>query len=621
MTSVTNTTVGTTVGENDHVEYDWHLESKTAEDLKERLVQLYFQLVRLDGRKHKNLSTNYIIRNYKSLIGDTMRFGGRNIVSNHEHILFVSHMMMLLRAMPTQTRDIVSGKGERTLGYHLLLSWEDIDPAYVRRTVKYWVVGSGEDKTIVPPGSWKDIRNICSILKEQNGGKTDHPLIDFLLCILCDQLREDDSKEEGCPISLAAKWTPREKSKEFGWMFHRLGVLMFGEPHVASSSRNSRLLRKRLASLNRRIDTTEIKQCGKHWADIDFTHVTSVTLQKQKRAFSNIRRTGTFVDPKTKTKRKHRHDKSGTGAEGGARSTDEDRILCAKHFEEHVGKAEKGETKVKASRTSLYDLVRDAMTVCNNRHGRTNYWDKASIEARTLEEQWKDNGRQVHAGLPPMICMADVSGSMTCDNSTPLFNCIGLSLRATEKTVPAFRNKIMTFSHSPTWVEFTEEQGFIERVELLSKAEWGYNTNLYAGMNLILRILIEKEVPPSDVENLVFAIFSDMQFDTAVVIPKPENLHEDEDDDNDRKNINKVALDNIRAKFVEAGYRPPHILFWNLRSTYGFPAVSSDENVSMVSGYSPALLNVLEESGIEGLKGQTPFAMVSKILENPRFTV
>ena len=607
MTSVTDTTlgatvgatVGTTVGENEHLEYDWHLESKTAEDLKERLVQLYFQLVRLDGRKHKNLSTNYIIRNYKSLICDTMRFGGRNIVSNHEHILFVSHMMMLLRAMPTQTRDIVSGKGERTLGYHLLLSWEDIDPAYVRRTVKYWVVGSREDKTIVPPGSWKDIRNICSILKEQNGGKTDHPLIDFLLCILCDQLREDDSKEEGCPISLAAKWTPREKSKEFGWIFHRLGVLMFGEPHVASSTRNSRLLRKRLASLNRRIDTTEIKQCGKHWADIDFTHVTSVTLQKQKRAFANIRRAKSA-------------SASASSSEGNIRYIDEDRILCAKHFEEHVGKAEKGQTKVKASRTSLYDLVRDAMAI------DISHRDKSCIEARTLEEQWKDNGRQVHAGLPPMICMADVSGSMICDNSTPLFNCIGLSLRATEKTVPAFRNKIMTFSQSPTWVEFTEEQGFIDRVKLLSKAEWGYNTNLYAGMDLILRILIEKEVPPSDVENLVFAIFSDMQFDTAVVIPKPENLDEDDDAP---KNINKVAFDNIRAKFVEAGYRPPHILFWNLRSTHGFPAVSSDENVTMVSGYSPVLLNILEESGIEGLKGQTPFAMVSKILENPRFTV
>lgn len=614
----TTPTVPLSIGENDHLEYDWHLESKTAEDLKERIVQLYFQLVRLDGRKHKNLSENFIIRNYNSLIRDTMLFGGRNLVSNPEHILFVSHMMMLLRAMPTQTRDILSGKGERTLGYHLLLSWEDIDPAYVRRTVKYWLIGSPSSGKI-PPGSWKDVRNICSILREQNEGKTDHSLIHFLISILCDQLREDDSKEEGCPISLAAKWTPREKSKEFGWIFHRLGVMMFGEPYNPSSSRNSRLLRKRLASLNRRIDTTEIKQCDKHWAEIDFTHVTSITLQKQKRAFANIRRTGTFVDPKTKRKRRcnNSRDGSGSGSEGGVRSTDEDRILCAKHFEEHVGKAEKGETQVKASRTSLYDLVRDAMTICNNRHGLSNRWNKASIEARTLEEQWKDNGRQVHAGLPPMICMADVSGSMTCDNSTPLFNCIGLSLRATEKTVPAFRNKIMTFTHSPSWVEFTEEQGFIERVELLSKAEWGYNTNLYAGMDLILRILIEKEVPPSDVENLVFAIFSDMQFDAAVVIPKPENL---DDDDNDRKNINRVALDNIRAKFVEAGYRPPHILFWNLRSTHGFPAVSSDENVSMVSGYSPVLLNVLEELGIEGLKGQTPFAMVSKILENPRYT-
>lgn len=585
------------VGENGHIEYDWHLESKSAEDLKERLVQLYFQLVRVDGRGQgrggsgggdesggRKSTLNKLVLSYKSLIEDTMRFGGRNIVSNREHLDFVCHMMMLLRALPTQTRDIVSGKGERTLGYHLLLVWETIDLAYVRRTLKYWLCGSdcetaaeGGVTASAPPGCWKDVRNICSILKEQNKGRTDHPLIGYLIGLLSDQLREDDTKEEEAQVSLAAKWTPREGSRQFGWIFRCLAQEVFG----GSGGREYRLLRQRIARLNRRIDTTEIKQCGKHWADIDFKRVCSVTMQKQKKAFANLSRV-------------RRGQSQGRG-ENVRFEADEDRILCAKHFGEHVRKAEKGETRVKATNTSLYDMVRDAIGL--------EYIGGDSIQYRTLEEQWRDNGRRVCAGLPPMVCMADVSGSMTCDNSVPLYNCIGLSLRATERTVSAFRNKIMTFSTTPSWVEFDDEMGFVNRVNKLKKADWGGSTNMYAGLDMILRILIEKEVPPSEVENLVLAVFSDMQFDSAL-----------------SSEFGGVALENIQRKFAEAGYRCPHILFWNLRTTEGFPAVSSDNNVTMVSGYSPVLLNVLEETGIEGLKGQTPFAMICKILENPRFT-
>ena len=604
----TNTvSVGLTFGEKGHLEYDWHLESKTADDLKERLVQLYFQLVRVDGRNKDEgegwrgsggaLTLNKLVLLYKSLIEDTMRFGGRNIVSNREHLDFVCHMMMLLRALPTQTRDIVSGKGERTLGYHLLLVWETIDSAYIRRTLKYWLCGSDYDTATgaatggAPPGCWKDVRNICSILKEQGGSRAnEHPLIGYLIRLLSDQLQEDDSKEEDARVSLAAKWTPREGSRQFGWIFRRLAVELFG----GSGGREYRLLRQTLARLNRRIDTTEIKQCGKHWADIDFKHVCSVTMQKQKRAFANLART-----------RRTRWGRRGQSQGENVRlESDEDRVLCAKHFEEHVGKAEKGETRVKATNTSLYDMVRDAIELTKIGYGGGG-GGTDSIQYRTLEEQWLDNGRRVCAGLPPMVCMADVSGSMTSDKCVPLYNCIGLSLRATERTVSAFRNKIMTFSTSPSWVEFDDEMGFVKRVDKLQKADWGGSTNMYAGLNMILRILIQKEVPPSDVQNLVLAVFSDMQFNIAV---------------SGVGGFGSVALESIQRKFVEAGYCCPHILFWNLRTTEGFPAVSSDENVTMVSGYSPVLLNVLEESGIEGLKGQTPFAMICKILENPRFT-
>ena len=47
----------------------------------------------------------------------------------------------------------------------------------------------------------------------------------------------------------------------------------------------------------------------------------------------------------------------------------------------------------------------------------------------------------------------------------------------------------------------------------------------------------------------------------------------------------RLIYDNIKQKYHDAGmksfgipYNPPHILFWNLRSTSGFPNLSTEKN-------------------------------------------
>ena len=67
------------------------------------------------------------------------------------------------------------------------------------------------------------------------------------------------------------------------------------------------------------------------------------------------------------------------------------------------------------------------------------------------------------------------------------------------------------------------------------------------------------------------------------------------------------------------GYKVPHILFWNLRSSNGFPELSYQENVTMLSGYSPMLLNSFIEVGMTALKELTPWNMLVKMLEKERY--
>ena len=97
---------------------------------------------------------------------------------------------------------------------------------------------------------------------------------------------------------------------------------------------------------------------------------------------------------------------------------------------------------------------------------------------------------------------------------------------------------------------------------------------------------------------------------------------------NSAGSFNDTMMDVIKDKYAEAGmavcgkpYKPPHILFWNLRSTNGFPTLSTEKNASMVSGFSAALLNSFCEKGLSSLENCTPWSMLIDNLNNPRYMV
>ena len=68
-------------------------------------------------------------------------------------------------------------------------------------------------------------------------------------------------------------------------------------------------------------------------------------------------------------------------------------------------------------------------------------------------------------------------------------------------------------------------------------------------------------------------------------------------------------------------FKPPHILFWNLRSTDGFPCLSTVSNASMMSGFSPSLLNLFCEKGIDAFQDCSPWNIFLESLKNPRYNI
>lgn len=539
-------------GENGSTEYGW------SNSIKERINQLDFQLTRTrDSTKIDDLAlkTDGIL---KGLQG-SYKVG---TISREEYLDFMSIMFRLI----AKTRDIIDGKGEYSLSYMLLNVWDQNFPELAKFALRYFVLNVEDQKEPHPYGCWKDIKNIYKSNQFQLT-----PLVLSGVDLLLDQIRKDVASENP---SLAAKWVPREKSS-CGSLFEELATRYFSHYLATAKCNDHRKrailkakteFRKIISSLNKKLDTVQIKQCAKNWSAIDPTKQTSITMKKQKTAFFN----------KDKT--------------GNQRSELQDRIDCAEHFIEFAAKAKRGEVEVKGKRVGLQTFTEEALRLISD-----------SPEAAILNAQWIDNGKQTQA-LGKMIAMVDVSGSMSGD---PMNAAIALGIRVAEKSI--LGKRVMTFSQSPSWVNLDGYDNFVDMVGVVSKADWGMNTNFYAAMQMILDSIIANKLSPEDVKGMILAVFSDMQIDACGSNPSS-------------------IMEGIKQMYEEAGLRlynkpfePPHILFWNLRSTNGFPALSSMQNCSMMSGFSPALLNLFCEKGLEGLEVCSPWSLLLESLNKERY--
>lgn len=556
-------------GENGHAEYGW-----SSNSIQEQILQFSFQLVRTTNEYTFNklsITLERLLSNIKCKL-ETGTLPEKEVARGHLSILY---------RMVGHTRDIIDGKGEYALSYMMIHTWNKFYPELAQFALKCFFTLDKNDEHQY--GSWKDFKYFCDYCKSKGDNIESH-LIIYAVSLINEQIKDDYNIMYSNPnkISLAAKWTPREKSS-FGWLYEALATNYFSEflSTANNEERQRRAIlkckteyRKVLSSLNKKIDTLQIKQCDKEWHTIDFNKVTSISLLKQKNAFLNIKKNGEI----------RYHD-------------DEDRVMCAQNFNNHIQKAVRGEIEMKGKRIGMADFTKQAIELLSIRNRNQN-------ELALLNSQWRDNSSQ-NVALGKMIAMVDVSGSMEGD---PMNVAIALGIRIAEKSV--LGNRVMTFSMKPTWVNLEPYSDFISQVEVVKRAEWGMNTNFDAALNMILDAIVANKMAAEDVQDMVLVILSDMQMDSGDSCDK------------------KVLYDKMKEKYEVAGirvngkpYRPPHILFWNLRSTSGFPTLSNQPNTSMMSGFSPTLLNLFCEQGLDALQACTPWSVLVKTLENERYKI
>jgi len=593
-------------GENMNQEYSW------SKDINELIVQFSFQLTRTS--ETKNLESKYqeLLKKIFTMARETpdvddLGFKSSKSIYSRDGVSPTEYIKVIYKLIG-YTRDIVAGKGEYNLTYMLisgLYKFSQSKDCDINDKLKIQSMATSAIESLIrteinehPYGSWKDMKYFCNYhipkenrfeykLKELND-----PLFNKVIDIICGQLQCD----ENSPVkTLAARWVPREKSDKFGWITPILATRYYSEwckeytnsqpltPAQKTAARRKCLthFRQLVSKINKSLNTPQINQCNGTWSNINFDKdVTSITLRKQSKAFQGIRK------------------------DGKARENimnNEDRKKCTENYTQYVEDCKSGKSVAKGKRVSVIDFVKDALQIQPGDNEMSN-----SLEKDIINAQWNDNAKH-NFELEDCIAMVDTSGSMESDDSVPLYSAIGLGIRIAEKS--KFGKRVLTFSAIPTWVNLDDSPDFVSMVHKVRSAPWGANTNYRAALDLILDTAIINNINPRDMKKMVLIILSDMQIDCAT---GGDNTH---------------MFEMMKQKYHDGGlrsvynqpYELPHIIFWNLRSTDGFPCLSTKKNTSMMSGNSPVLLNTFCNNGIGALKDMTPWNSLQEQLSNHRY--
>lgn len=554
------------LGNKGHVEYAW------SNDIKEKILQLSFQFTRCDSSTIESLST--ILRQTLKNLQNGYK-NGQISADVYKELMTVTYKMV------GHTRNIIDGKGEYALAYMQILVWNEFSQDLAQYALLKFVSSIDSEH---PYGSWKDIKYFCNYCRSKSIPTKD-PLMQYAFGLINSQIEQDMTNKK----TLAAKWVPREKSTKFGWIFNELAFAYFSkyiesaktpEQKVRAALKCKTEYRKLISKMNKELGTTQINQCANTWADIDHAKTTSITISKQKKAFLNIKKDGT------------------------QRSEFLDRIKCAENFTERIKKASRGEIEIKGKRVGMNQFTTQAFELIARKNRQIRNIDESlQTEIDLLNSQWRDNAMQT-GSLCEMIAMVDFSGSM---EGAPRDCAMALGCRVAEKSI--LGKRILSFSTNPTWHNLDKCNTFVEMIEVLQNGEVGYSTNFYKALYKILDAIIEKKLLPEQVSGMVLAIFSDMQIDAA-----------------EGTGLNMSFYDVMTEKYAAAGmrlygvpFKPPHILFWNLSSTQGFPTLSTQPNVSMMSGFSPALLNFFCERGLDAFQDCTPWSCLVETMNKPRY--
>lgn len=376
----------------------------------------------------------------------------------------------------------------------------------------------------------------------------DTPVEEKALTVLKERLEEDRANmESGRHVSLCAKWMPGNNTSS--------GASRAMAAKLQSFMKlTAKEYRRLLAGLRAYLNVTEVYMSGRRWNEIDYAKVPSKANLLYRNAFLR-----------------------------------QDELRRRAYLE-----------AVQDSGAVIHAAVLMPHEIAARYTVRGGCWQlRMKEEDTTLEALWKNLPDTV-AGAENVLCVVDGSGSMLCTvgdgNTTALHVSNALGIYFSERMSGAYRNRFITFSNRPQFVDLSACRTLKEKLELAFSHNDCTNTNIEATFDLILGTALANRLKQEELPRTVLVI-SDMEFDQAMREHDPETL-----------------FDTIRMRYARYGYRMPKLVFWNVNSrTNVIPVRENELGVGLVSGFSVNVCRMVLSNELD------PFACLKKILEGERY--
>lgn len=253
-------------------------------------------------------------------------------------------------------------------------------------------------------------------------------------------------------------------------------------------------------------------------------------------------------------------------------------------YADFINKAAHGEVKMNTKTMTPCDIIKDVR----------------QRAAEDLDVMW-NNLPDYCSGNALVMC--DTSGSMSCFGSPKssimaIDVAIALSIYFAERNKGDLKNLFMTFESDPHLIEI-DGVDLYDKYQRIKSAPWGGSTNLEAAFDTLLDLCKRGNVPQDEMPDAL-VIISDMQIDCVRDI-----------DDNNRMTF----YDKMLRKYESAGYKLPHVVFWNVNASEStFHASMDTKGVSLVSGYSPAVFKAVMDN-----IGTTPLELMMRVVNSERY--
>jgi hypothetical protein len=364
--------------------------------------------------------------------------------------------------------------------------------------------------------------------------------------VIADQLNTDmaavaasKTTRKPQPISLLAKWMPTETASS-------VETRALARKCMTNLGLTPRAYRKVLSALRKHLKVVESTMSAREWEAIQYAQVPSYAMKNYRKAFA-------------------KHDPDG--------------------FTAYKASLVKGETKVNASTLFPYDLVAQYTK-------RGGYWGNCHVSADDIvEAQWRALPNYVK-GENNILVMADVSGSMS---GRPMDTSIGLATYFAQRNKGDYHNLYMTFTDQPHFIELRERATLAECVYRVMRTDVGYNTNLEAAFDYILKHAVNNGVSNDELPKALVVI-SDMEIDRYM-----------------RQN-RMDFVDAMKAKFARHGYTLPKLILWNVEARND-TFLTKQEGVICVGGQSASTFREL----CGNLDGKTTWDIMCETLGNKMY--